>query len=398
LGAAAWSNCTTRAYKAPPESESQRFLERLLAIGASNPGQILLPTSDETVWLFASNARELERYFRIALPSQEVLLNILDKKRLADVAIRAGLAVLPGWDPRTTDEVVALAPTLPYPVLIKPRTHVHRLRNDKGLVVYSASELKSKYQRYVDREQPSAEDDGFFSRESSRPILQRFVRVGDEGVYSVTGFIDRTGELFVARGATKVFQRSQPIGVGVSFESRPLSPAMSEAVRRLCRELGYHGIFEVEFLWFDGQWVVIDFNPRLFNQVGMDILREMPLPLFACFEAVGEAAKLREVVQKAQEFRDEKFAFCDRFTMRAILLAQAVTGRSLPEKRAYWRSWAKLHSDHIVDFVANNEDRVPEIIHVLSEIYLGLKSLPRFLRSTPRVSARASHLLKKIPS
>ena len=51
------------------------------------------------------------------------------------------------------------------------------------------------------------------------------------------------------------------------------------AVRRLCRELGYFGIFEVEFLWFDGRWAAIDFNPRLFNQIGMDIRRGMPLPL-----------------------------------------------------------------------------------------------------------------------
>lgn len=217
LGAAAWSNCAARTFRTPPESESQHFIERLLAIGASNPGQILLPTSDETVWLYTLNANELQRYFRIALPSLPVLLNILDKKRFADAVVRAGLGVLPSWDPGTIDEVVALAPTLPYPILIKPRTHVHRLRNDKGIVVYSASELKNKYQQYIDREQAAA-GGGSGLREASRPILQQFVCVGGEGVYSVTGFIDRTGELFVTRSAIKVFQRSQPVGVGVCFE------------------------------------------------------------------------------------------------------------------------------------------------------------------------------------
>jgi D-aspartate ligase len=394
LGAAAWSNCAARAYRAPPESESQHFIERLLAIGASNPGQILLPTSDETVWLYTSNANELQRYFRIALPSLPVLSNILDKKRFADAVVRAGLGVLPSWDPGTIDEVVALAPTLPYPILIKPRTHVHRLRNDKGIVVYSASELKTKYQQYIDREQATAEG-GSGLREASRPILQQFVCVGGEGVYSVTGFIDQTGELFVTRSAIKVFQRSQPVGVGVCFESQPQSPAMSDAVRRLCRELGYFGIFEVEFLWFDGRWVAIDFNPRLFNQVGMDIWRGMPLPLLACLEAAGEIDALREAVEKAREPCCEKAAFCDRFTLRAILLAQTMTGRISPESREYWRSWMRRHAPHAIDFVADDDDHVPELIHVFSEIYLGLKSFPRFLRLTPRASAQTSPRLTR---
>jgi D-aspartate ligase len=397
LGAAAWSRHTARSYWGPPESKSQGFLKRLLAIGANDPGQILLPTSDETAWLYTLNAKELGRYFRLVQPSIEVLQKILDKKRFADAAIRAGLAVLPSWDPRSIDEVVVLAPTLPYPVLIKPRTHVHRLRNDKGVVVYSANDLISQYQRFIDRERTRAADDPLL-RDANLPILQQFVRVGSEGVHSVTGFIDRTGELFVTRAATKVFQRSQPVGVGVCFESRPPSPALSDAVRRLCRELGYFGIFEVEFLWSDGCWAAIDFNPRLFSQIGMDIRRGMPLPLFACLESAGEIGALREAVSKARAHSDEQAAFCDRFTLRAILLAQTITGRISPKDRAYWRAWIRQNASHSVDFATDKGDQIPELIHMLSEIYLGLKSLPRFLRSTPPASTQATHLLKKEPS
>jgi len=302
--------------------------------------------------------------------------------------------VLPSWDPRTLDDVFELAPNLPYPILIKPRTHVHRFRNDKGVVVHSASELKNKYQEYVDREQDRSKRSALH-RQATLPILQQFVRVGVEGVFSVTGFIDRTGQLFVTRGAAKVFQRFQPVGVGVCFESRPLPPAMSDAILRLCRELGYFGMFEVEFLWFDGQWVAIDFNPRLFNQIGLDIRRGMPLPLFACFEATGEIAALRAAVAKAQQTGDEEAVFCDRFTLRAILLAQIMTGRISAENRAYWRNWIRKHAAHSADFVADENDQLPELIHIASEIYLGLKSIPRFLRSTPRASAPSSHLPKE---
>jgi D-aspartate ligase len=397
FGAAAWSNRTACVYSAPLESESQRFLERLLSIGASDPGQILLPTSDETAWLYTMHAVELGKYFRVVQPSTAVLLKVLDKKLFADAAIKAGIAVLPSWDPRNLDEVVTLAPTLPYPILIKPRTHVHRLRNDKGVVVHSAPELIDQYRRFVDREQARGADNPLL-RDASLPILQKFVRVGEEGVHSITGFIDQTGELFVTRAATKVFQRSQPVGVGVCFEALPTAPALSNAVRRLCGELGYFGIFEVEFLWFDGQWAVIDFNPRLFNQVGMDIRRNMPLPLFACLQAAGETAFLREEVAKAQVDEDEQAVFCDRFTLRAILLAQTLTARISRADRAYWRTWAKQHAAHAVDFIADESDPIPGFIHGFSEVYLGLKSLPRFMRSPVRASPEMPQLPTKARS
>jgi D-aspartate ligase len=394
LGAAAWSNFTARSYSAPPESETRGFLERLLAIGKNKPGQILLPTSDETAWLYTLNADELGRYFRVSQPSAAAMLKILDKKLFAEAAIRAGLEVLPSWNPRDLDEVASLAPTLPYPILIKPRTHVHRLRNDKGDVVYSGGELVRQYQRFFDREKAGAVE-APLSREANLPMLQQFVRVGSEGILSITGFIDRTGELFVTRGAVKVFQRSQPVGVGVCFESRTPPPALSDAVRALCKELGYFGIFEVEFIWSGGSWAAIDFNPRLFNQIAMDIRRGMPLPLFACLEAAGETKSLREAVAKAQTEKDEHTILFDRFTLRAILFAQKMTARISTVDHAYWRSWMKQHAAHDVDFVADKRDPIPELIHAVSEIYLGLKSLPRFLRSIPRASPQTPRVRTK---
>src|SRR4029077_16886497 len=134
-------------------------------------------------------------------------------------------------------------------------------------------------------------------------------------------------------------------------------------------------------LWFEGRWVAIDFNPRLFNQVGMDIRRGMPLPLFACLEAAGDSTALREAVANAHAEGDKDVVFYDRFTLQAILLAESLTSRGSPKDRYYWRSWMKRHAAHAVDVAADASDPVPEVIHILSEIYLGLRSLPRFLRS-----------------
>lgn len=382
LGAAAWSRFAKNTYRAPPENDTERFVERLLAIGRANPGRILLPTSDETAWTYSENASRLQQYFHLYHPPIASLRRILDKKLFSDAAQSAGLSVLPTWDPANFEELDDQAESMTFPVLIKPRTHVHRIRNDKGILVHSFDELIQQYRRFVDRESGHAAESPFLS-DAKRPILQKFVRVGAEGVLSITGFVDRTGELFVTRAARKVFTRSQPVGVGVCFEAQPAPEGLPALVRQLCRELGYFGLFEVEFLRSDDQWAVIDFNPRMFSQVGLDIRRGMPLPLLACLDAVKDTASLRVEIAKAQNKDDGQAIFCDRFTLRAILLAQTLTNRISEKELSKWRGWMKQHAADAVDFAADSSDRMPEIVHAFSEVYLGLKSLPRFLRSKP---------------
>ena len=374
LGAATWSRYTSHSHRVPAESDTQQFLDRLIAIGEMDPGQILIPTSDETTWLYANYADKLATVFRLALPSVSVIRRILDKSLLAEAASKAGIGFLPNWDPVDADELNTLARTLPYPMLIKPRTHVNRLRNDKGVVVNTPAELHKQYSLFIAREE--------IGSRAVRPFLQPFVKVGNEGVQSIAGFIDRTGDLFVTRRSTKVFQRTQPLGVGVCYESRPPSPSLSRVVHALCRELGYFGMFEVEFISFAGQPTVIDFNPRLYNQVGLDIERGMPLPFFACLDAAGDETGLRDAVEKSKVEGDNQEVLYDRFTLRAILFLMAATSRISREDHAYWRSWIKRNTSHAIDVAAKREDPMPGLIHSCSEIYLGLRSAGRFLRST----------------
>jgi D-aspartate ligase len=397
LDAAAWSRHTSRAYSTPAEIDHELFLDCIMAIGKANPGLVLLPTSDQTAWIYTANADALAQYFLMYQPSLECIQRILDKKLLTDAAIQAGLDVLPSWDPETSDELSKLLATFPYPVLIKPRTHVQRLRNDKGVVVETPDELSKQYDNFLVREQyrsaPPAQSIGF-----QRPLLQQFAVDGSQNVQSITGFIDRTGELFVSRRSVKVFQRSQPIGVGVCHEALPASPELSRKVYDLCRELNYFGVFEAEFILFDGRWAMIDFNPRLYNQTGLDTRRGMPLPLLAFLDASGQADALSEAVAKAQVENEAPLVFCDQFTMKAILLAQGIVSRVPRANRQRWRAWSRQHAGHCVDVAMDYSDPMPAIVHALSEICLGVRALPRFVRMTTRESLVPTALTKKVPS
>jgi len=384
LSAAAWSRFTARAYRSPPEKHSAPFLQRLMQIGAKRPGQLLLGSSDETAWLYSENAKMLSEHFVLYQPSVESMRRILDKSELAAAGQKVGIATPPTWAPADRRELDELSLTLPFPVLIKPRTHVQRVHNDKGVVVHSRAELLREVAAFAERENHHDRQD---EMDRQRPLLQRFLR-GGSGAVSITGFIDRTGEHFVTRTCVKVFQRLNEIGVGLCFEARRPDDDLSEATRRLCRELGYFGVFEAEFLCMDGGWALIDFNPRLFNQVGLDIHREMPLPLLACLDAFGDHHGLRETVGRALAYDQSQPAIIqDGFTIRAVLLAQTFAGASGRAQRSDWKSYMNKHASHAVDFAADRRDRLPALVHAASETLHGLRAIPRFLRASARSSA-----------
>jgi predicted ATP-grasp superfamily ATP-dependent carboligase len=378
---AGWSRYAKRRYAGPVEIDSTGYLDRLLAIGKSDPGQVLLPTSDELAWLYTANASLLARYFRLYQPPIETIKRILDKALLETAASIAGLAVLPSWSPQSLDELAELAPHLPYPVLIKPRTHVNRLRNDKGVVVHSPGELRTEYLRFLVSERRRF-DDTLRELDSVRPVIQKFVNIGPEGVVSISGFIGRSADVFVTRRSTKIFQRSRPVGVGVCYESCTADPALSQAVHRICRELDYFGLFEVEFILHEGAWTVIDFNPRLFNQIGLDLRRGLPLPMLAYLDALGETAAVRTLAAEAlRENPAEKIVFCDKFTLNAILLAQTLCMRAQLKDLAQWRDWTRRNRARMVHFAADRSDPMPGVIHILSELNLGFRAAPRFVRT-----------------
>jgi D-aspartate ligase len=88
-----WSRSVSKTYLGPPESQNELFLDRLFEIGACDPGQVLLPASDETAWLYTVNAAKLRDYFLLYQPSIAALRCILDKKHLIPLPHQNDLAM-----------------------------------------------------------------------------------------------------------------------------------------------------------------------------------------------------------------------------------------------------------------------------------------------------------------
>jgi hypothetical protein len=157
-----------------------------------------------------------------------------------------------------------------YPLVVKPQTQVLLAPHQKGRIVNGPLELLPAVHDLLRATRHGAlllaDDPGAW-----RPLLQPYIEA--RGVYSLSGFIDRTGARFVVRAARKVFQRPRRLGVGLCFEEAVVAPALASGLRALCRSVGYHGVFEAEFLEGPYGPQLIDFNPRFYGQLAFDVAR-----------------------------------------------------------------------------------------------------------------------------
>jgi predicted ATP-grasp superfamily ATP-dependent carboligase len=280
--------------------------------------------------------------------------------------------VLKSWTVRNVGEVEKIADSLEFPLILKPRTHVRRRRNDKGEVVANLDQLTSALKRV----EHSESFYGLSGDAESDFFMQRFVEVFPKGVLSVTGFIDRSGSRFVARAARKILLRSEPAGVGVCFESTPLDPALADQTARLCRTLGYFGVFEVEFVWDGAGWAAIDFNPRFYNQMALDIARGLPLARLCYYDAIGHTHRLAQLFEHANAASAEsKLCVRDGFTMSLIVAFRSLTGRMLRDERRGWSAWSKRNRMGMLDLIHSHDDPWVWPVHMISEVRLGMRKL-----------------------
>ena len=125
LAPARWSRRTSRTFSCPRVEESpEEFLEWLLALGQREPGQVLLPTSDELAWFFARHREALSQHFRLGGASLEAMDTVLNKWALARACAASGVATPATFLPRDDAELTRLQGEIAFPVLVKPQTQV----------------------------------------------------------------------------------------------------------------------------------------------------------------------------------------------------------------------------------------------------------------------------------
>jgi predicted ATP-grasp superfamily ATP-dependent carboligase len=378
---AAYSRHVVRRLHCPPAAQDARLIEWLLDVGARRPGGVLYPTSDDHAWIQAVHADELSRHYRLYAPDASVLERLLDKRALHEACGEVGIAVPRSLYPRDRGEASAMAERAPIPLLVKPRTQVLSRMRSKGTIVRERAQVGAAFAEF---RRTNSFGSAVLARmpQAALPMLQAYHSEGVSGSYLVSGFVDRTGELFVARAANKVLQRPRALGITLCAEAAPVDGALAERIRALFRHVGYYGIFQMEFLRVNSELLLIDFNPRYYHYMSFDIARGMPLPVLAHLAACGETAALERWVATARSENGSRAkAFTHGFDLDELLLVQRLTGAMSRQEAERWQAWRASYQHQLVDAVRERGDSMPSLVDAAAHVVHYLRHPGSFVRS-----------------
>lgn len=248
--------------------DHERFARWLTDLGdrIGRPAPIF-PMHDEDVNTIARFADLVGGRFLCPFPGWDVLEPLQDKRHQLDAADAAGVPA-----PRTRRE-----PTdeLGYPVLVKP-FHSPEFRRRFGVQAFrcgSRAELDEAWERAA----------GF------EPLVQEWIPGGDDTLWSLGCYLAADGRALGLFCGRKL--RQTPPGVGVCRVGEAVwSDEVVEQGLALLRQLGYHGVAQVEFKRDarDGAFKLIEVNPRLWQWHGLATACSVDLTLIAYRDLLGE--------------------------------------------------------------------------------------------------------------
>jgi len=282
---ARWSRHCAEFSRCPDTEDADRFvpwLERELLGGRID---LVAPTSD----LIAFYTAELGA----SLPAQGAVLDCLFKDRFAAACARLGFRTPRAVYPASAQEARELAPTLRYPALLKPKSHVGVGLYHRGEVVHDVDDARQRYRPY-DLPKRYTRYPGL-----ALPMIQEFVPAALENLYSVSGLLGANGEVIAASASRKAGQWPPLVGIGIEFHALPDADLIQRGIALARGALG-RGLFEVEFIRGeeDGELMAIDLNPRAHGFISFDVARGHDLPwlwyLVASGESVAPCAPARD--------------------------------------------------------------------------------------------------------
>jgi predicted ATP-grasp superfamily ATP-dependent carboligase len=344
----------------PPLSRPQELVDWLVAWGRKNPHTLLYPSNDHLSWLFAAERERLSAVFATYAPAESAVFTLLDKKRLHEACAKVGIDV-----PKTLG-LSELGNVKTFPQLVKPRTQVYLTSGIKGFIAHDAHELDSEVKRF---QELVAFDPVLTARHAdiAEPMFQEYLTAAETSIFSLSGFVTELGDI-VARGAMKVLQRPRKVGIGLCFEGRALDgreAKLVEKIAALCKEVGYHGAFESEFIVDGDRRLLIDFNPRFYSQMGFDIARGLSLPLLVLHSARGDRKRVMEELARAREWQPTGTEiYCHKTMLDLVLGVQGLSGQMTRDEVLRWRAWhaSARQRKTVTDAVRDPDDRLPAVV------------------------------------
>lgn len=376
LAPAFWSRHVARRTRSPSVAQGPASIAAWLCrYGQKNAGTVLYPTSDDMAWVIARHADQLRQHFRLYAPPLSALRALLDKSELYDVCLKSGVPAPKTWMPTSESELASLCDG-ERSLLLKPRAQMF-FSGGKGERITDLAHAVRTWRIYRSaRYAPGVLDE---LPSLDLPLVQEYEPSATQGTYSVSGIIEPSGRISISRASTKLLQTTR-VGIGMCFVASEVNPSALRSIAEIARRVGYFGVFEVEFVMRDGEYLLIDFNPRYYGQMGFDIARGAHLPWIIHQAALGQTSEL-DVGGASTASSDAPTLYCDRVALAWWLGTALASGAMSPREAVDWYHAMDERSHQGIDACWRRDDPLPTLIKLAAVASGPLRNPMSFLRS-----------------
>ena len=256
----AWSRFVTQVFPYPAASAgTEARVEALIRAGRQfRHKPVFFSSGDTSLLLFSRHRQQLEPYYHHHLSTPELVEDIYDKVRFAELASARRLNVPFTLAPRDRAELELSLPRFRFPVIVKPAEKLHW--NQPELYALAAGNIKGVR---FDTPRALLEFYDVASRYDARMVVQNYIEGRDEEIYELHAYIDRDGELIGSFTGRKL--RTYPIHRGIGcFVRSVVVPGVFDVGLRALRELGYTGHAAVQLKQLPGaeRFEIFEINCR----------------------------------------------------------------------------------------------------------------------------------------
>ena len=267
---AKYSKAVHKTYISHSTTELEQWIETLCLLDKEC---LLFPTNDEMVEFLATHYADYQQRCALGIPNPETVDLFNDKRKAYQFAESHHIPCPECWYPNTIAEVEALAPTLPYPVVVKPAImySFHTTFGKKAFRCDNAEQLLAIYKRIADADYPL-----------EKVLIQEFLSGGPQYLFSY-GVMAENGTPIASLIANRIRQNPMDFGNSTTFAITCDVPDIARQSEQLLHLVNYWGMGEVEWM-FDpksGQYKFLEINTRAWkwhtisNQLGFSFIGTM---------------------------------------------------------------------------------------------------------------------------
>jgi predicted ATP-grasp superfamily ATP-dependent carboligase len=248
---------------------------------------------DDYLIFFSRNYERLSEYFLLSFETNySILHQALDKTFLPEIATRAQVKFPKTLLNPTFEEVTR---GIPYPVVLKPY-----VKNTPELDVVQAA-FRVAICNNDDMLTESLQKIQSFG---VGYVAQEYIPGSDADLHTIATY-SYSGELRAWSTSKKVRQFPPTMGE-CSYGITTYQPELSELAERLVRTLGLTGISQIEFKSFNGDYYLIEINPRVWSWHQIHTLVGVNLCEIA-YHSLTHSHRFKELIEPVD--REVRWAF-----------------------------------------------------------------------------------------